>query len=110
MLRGELRSFTAVTSYLLKAAPLMSPEGDAVGHAEIELTRHGNGILVQEFEVDVAGLSTGALVRVLVDGERVGAFRTDSRGTAEFEQYRPRRRPLGEIGGLDRRGSAGPPG
>ena len=65
----------------------MSPEGDAVSHAEIELTRHGNGILVQEFEVDVAGLSTGALVRVLVDGERVGAFRTDSRGTAEFEQY-----------------------
>jgi hypothetical protein len=43
--------------------------------------------LVQELEVDVAGLLANAIFDVSIDGEWVGTFHTDPRGSAELEQF-----------------------
>jgi hypothetical protein len=88
VLFGEFRALPPTgSSEAAHAAPLMASGGDAVGRAEIELVRHPNGSLVQELEVDVAGLGANALFDVSIDGEWIGAFSTDRRGTAELEQF-----------------------
>src|SRR5262245_18142912 len=56
VLYGEFRSQPGTSSESAQSAQLMASLGDAVGRAEIELVRHPNGVLVQELEVDVAGL------------------------------------------------------
>ena len=87
VLRGELQPLASVTGQMLKAGQLMAMAGDAVGKAEIELTRQANGDLVQEVEIDIGGLNGDALFSVFVDGARVGAIRTDAHGAGEMEHY-----------------------
>ena len=87
VLAGEFGLRPGTSSESVQSAPLIAPSGDAVGRAEIELVRHPNGALVQELEVDVAGLGANATFDVSIDGRWVGAFHTDPRGTAELEQF-----------------------
>lgn len=88
VLYGEFRSTAPATSTdVAHAAQLMAASGDAVGRAEIELAHHPNGALVQELEVDVAGLLANAIFDVAIDGEWIGAFMTDRDGNAELERF-----------------------
>lgn len=88
VLVGEFRQQPlGASSEAAQSAPLMASSGDAVGRAEIELVRHPNGALVQELEVDVAGLVANASFDVSIDGEWIGAFQTDPLGIAELEQF-----------------------
>jgi hypothetical protein len=88
VLYGEFRQQLPGSSVeAAHSAPLVAASGDAVGRAEIELVRHPNGALVQEFEVDVAGLLANAAFDVSIDGAWVGAFLTDAIGAAELEQF-----------------------
>jgi hypothetical protein len=87
VLRGEFRVHATSYADQLKVARLISDDDAGVGVAEIELTRHPNGVLVQELEIDVDGLREHADFSVLVDGVPAGTFRTDSAGGGELERY-----------------------
>jgi hypothetical protein len=88
VLFGEFRPHPlGASTEAVQSAPLMASVGDAVGRAEIELVRHPNGALVQELEVDVAGLVANASFDVTIDGEWIGTFQTDHSGIAELEQF-----------------------
>jgi len=87
VLRGEFRAQASVSGSVIRAATLAGENDNAVGTAEIELSRHPSGALVQELEVDVDGLTSNASFDVLIDGQRVGAFDTDPRGAAELERF-----------------------
>ena len=88
VLYGEFRQqLPAASVEAAHSAPLVASIGDAVGRAEIELVRHPNGALVQELEVDVAGLLANAIFDVSIDGEWIGTFFTDAMGVAELEQF-----------------------
>jgi hypothetical protein len=87
VLRGEFRQLASTTSDLLKVGHLLSSHGSAIGSAEVELTRYGNGVLVQEFEIDVDGLTANAAFDVLVDGRTVATFVTDADGAAEMDRF-----------------------
>ena len=87
VLRGDLQPLASVTGQMLKGGQLIAIAGDAVGKAEIELTRQANGDLVQEVEIDIGGLNADAQFAVFVDGARVGAIRTDAQGAGEMEHY-----------------------
>jgi hypothetical protein len=87
VLRGDMQPIASVTGQILKAGQLVAMTGDAVGKAELELTRQANGDLVQEVEIDIGGLAADAHFAVFVDGARVGAIRTDRDGAGEMEHY-----------------------
>ena len=75
------------TLLLFKSGQLVAMAGDAVGKAEIEVTRQSSGDLVQEIEIDIGGLAADTHFEVFVDGARVGAIRTDAHGAGELEHY-----------------------
>jgi hypothetical protein len=87
VLRGHFQARAAQPGDELRAAHLVSDNDLTVGKAEIELTRHPNGALVQELEVDVNGLDRDSLFTVVVDGVTSGTFRTDPFGGGELELY-----------------------
>jgi hypothetical protein len=87
VLRGDMQPVPSLAGQILKASQLVAMAGDAVGKAEVELTRQANGDLVQEVEIDIAGLAADAHFAVFVDGARVGAIRTDAHGAGEMEHY-----------------------
>lgn len=86
VLRGDMQPLASLTG-ILKAGQLVASAGDAVGKAEIELTRQANGDLVQELEIDIGGLAADTHFAVFVDGAHVGAIRTDAHGAGEMEHY-----------------------
>jgi hypothetical protein len=87
VLRGEFRVQSTLHADQLRVARLISDDDTGVGVAEIELTRHPNGVLVQELEIDVDGLRDHAEFSVVVDGVPAGTFRTDGYGGGELERY-----------------------
>ncbi|HET7218692.1 MAG TPA: hypothetical protein VFJ02_11630 [Vicinamibacterales bacterium] len=86
VLHGELEPVGSAIGATLKSAQLTGANRNAVGK-EVEVTRRGDGLLVQELEIDVNGLASEGLFSVLIDGEPAGVFRTDLSGGAELEHY-----------------------
>jgi hypothetical protein len=87
VLSGQFAPRTSTVHDALRVALLVGGTGSAVGNAEIELNRHPNGVLVQELEIVVEGLSPHAAYQVVVDGQAIGVLNTDGRGAAEFERF-----------------------
>jgi hypothetical protein len=87
VLRGEFQGRSTPHAEQLKIARLVSDDDAGVGVAEIELTRHPNGALVQELEIDVDGLRGHSEFFVIVDGVHAGILRTDGYGGGELERY-----------------------
>jgi hypothetical protein len=86
VLSGHFVSRASTVHETLRVALLVAGAGSAVGSAEIELNRHPNGVLLQELEIDVEGLSPNAPYDIVVDGHAIGVLSTDGRGAAEFER------------------------
>ena len=85
-LRGQLETLITASDQLRRSA-ILSSAGSAIGLAEIELTRHRDGTITQELEVDVDDLPPGSLFTVMLDGRPTGTLTTDSDGAAELDRY-----------------------
>ena len=85
-LSGQLETLSAGGDQLRRNA-VLSSSGFAIGLAEIELTRHRDGTVTQELEVDMDDLPPGVMFTVILDGRPAGTLLTDSDGAAELDRY-----------------------
>jgi hypothetical protein len=67
---------------------VLSGTGGATGEAEVE-TRTAEGQTMQELEIEVKGVASGAALTIWVDGERIGSLIAGSGGEAEIELFGP---------------------
>lgn len=58
---------------------------NAMGIAEIEVSKESNGFVEQEIEVKVRGLAPQAVYKLFIDDHEIATLRTDAKGDAELE-------------------------
>jgi hypothetical protein len=58
---------------------------NAMGIAEIEVSKESNGFVEQEIEVKVRGLAPQSVYKLFIDDNEIATLRTDAKGDAELE-------------------------